>query len=169
MIKQLQDDDAQAYADLRLQALTEAPLAFGSSPENDIGASLDRARELLGRLGPDSTILGSFDGDRLVGTTGLYRTPKPKTAHKAHVWGMYVTPACRRQGRAEALLQATIDFARALDGVDWIEIGVTSAAPEALALYEKAGFVLWGTEPDALRHEGLSADLHSLGLRITRP
>ena len=79
---------------------------------------------------------------------------------------MYVTPAFRRQGLAAALLAAAIAHARTLPGVDWLHLSVTSAAPDARRLYERAGFQLWGSEPDALRVDGQMVDEHHLALRL---
>ena len=43
---------------------------------------------------------------------------------------------------------------------------MTSDAPEARRLYERAGFVSWGTEPDALRHEGRSVSETNMSYRL---
>jgi len=43
---------------------------------------------------------------------------------------------------------------------------VTERAPEARRLYERAGFELWGTEPDALRHAGESVTEYHLALYL---
>ena len=42
----------------------------------------------------------------------------------------------------------------------------TTAAEAAHRLYERAGFVRWGTQRDALRYEGHVADEHHMALRI---
>ena len=56
--------------------------------------------------------------------------------------------------------------AAALPGVSWVHLGVSAAAPEALSLYEAAGFEAWGTEPEALRHEGHAVSEHHMALRL---
>ena len=40
------------------------------------------------------------------------------------------------------------------------------AAPEAGRLYERAGFERWGTEPNALQHDGRSVAEHHMLLRL---
>jgi RimJ/RimL family protein N-acetyltransferase len=70
---------------------------------------------------------------------------------------MYVAPDRRGQGVAADLLTATLRFARGLTGVSCVQLSVMSAAPAARGLYDRFGFLLWGTEPDALRHEGQTA------------
>ena len=139
MIRPLTSDDLDAFFALRHESLVEAPLAFAASPEDDI------------RHAPEGTVFGAFDGLSLVGILGLRREPKRKAAHRMHLWGMYVTPSHRGRGLGGKLLAAAIARARETPGVRVLELGVTDAAPAARSLYERAGFVCWGTRPDALR------------------
>ena len=152
VIRRLHIDDAAAYVDLRREMLIDSPLAFASSPGDDLFSSVDRTREQLRRTA-ESVIVGAFDPD-LIGAVGLYRDRHVKSSHKTHLWGMYVTPDRRRQGIAADLLNATLRFARSLPDASWVQLSVSSAAPAARVLYERLGFHLWGTEPDAIRHEG---------------
>ena len=46
---------------------------------------------------------------------------------------------------------------------------MSAAMPGAMRLYERAGFRPWGTEPDALRHEGQAVVLHHMALRLDAP
>lgn len=160
----LSPQDAEAYAEMRRESLLDSPLAFASSPDDDIVSSAEAAREQLGRA-PDSVIFGAFQPG-LVGSVGLYRDRHVKASHKAHLWGMYVVPANRRQGVASRLLDAAIRHAASSAGVAWVELSVSSATPGAQRLYERAGFRLWGTEPDALRHDGRTVVLHHMGLAL---
>jgi RimJ/RimL family protein N-acetyltransferase len=164
MIRELRDADVEAYVELRRRALLDSPLAFAASPGDDFVSSPDRVRQQL-QTGADWVIFGAFRPD-LVGTVGLFRGRHPKAFHKAHLWGMYVEPVHRRRGVAAGLLDAVIRHARSLPGVASIHLGVTAAASEARRLYERAGFRVWGTEPDALRHEGWSVDEHHMVLRL---
>jgi RimJ/RimL family protein N-acetyltransferase len=166
VIRALQEPDAAAFAELRRAALVESPLAFASSPGDDLTSDLDALRAQL-RRAPEWTVLGAVE-DRLIGVVGIYRDRHLKAKHKAHVWGMYVVPEHRRRGIAGTLLEAALHHARALHGVSQVHLGVTSAAPAARRLYERAGFVVWGTEPEALRHAGQSVIEHHMTLRLDR-
>ena len=164
LVRRLTEDDASAYVDLRGRMLTDAPLAFGASPGHDFMSSADTVREQIAR-GDDSAIYGVFD-QGLVAAIGVYRDDRPKTRHKMHVWGAYVTPTHRGRGLGRRLLAAAVEHARALPGVTILHISVTDAAPAARHLYERAGFEAWGSEPDALRHEGRSVTEHHMVLRF---
>lgn len=166
MIRELRQDDAVAYVELRHRALMEAPLAFASSPVDDLVSSITTVREEL-RRAPEFVILGAFDGN-LIGTVGLYRDRHVKASHKAHLWGMYVIPSHRQQGVGSQLLDAALIHARMLPGVRWVHLSVTSAAPAAQRIYERAGFRVWGTEPEALCHEGRSVVERHMALSLLR-
>ena len=164
MIRALRDDDAEAYLELRREALLDSPLAFAASPSDDFAGSAVAVREQL-RRAPEWVILGAFE-DRLVGAVGLLRDRHLKASHKVHLWGMYVARGHRRRGIGAELLQAALGHARALPGVSWVHLSVSAAAPEARRLYQRAGFEVWGTEPEALRHDGQTVVEHHMALRL---
>jgi secondary thiamine-phosphate synthase enzyme len=97
---------------------------------------------------------------------GLMRDRHVKASHKAQVWGMYVEPGRRGRGVGAGLLRAALQHAGTLAGVSSIHLSVTSAAVEARRLYERAGFEVWGTEPDALRHEGRAVVEYHMALPL---
>jgi RimJ/RimL family protein N-acetyltransferase len=163
MIRELSEQDAEAYVELRREALLEAPLAFASSPADDFVSTPEVVREQL-RRAPESVIIGAFR-EHLVGAVGLYRDRHLKSSHKAHLWGMYVTPSHRGHGIASELLAAALRHAGALP-VSWVHLTVSSAAPAAKRLYERAGFQSWGTEPDAMRHDGQTAVEYHMALNL---
>jgi ribosomal protein S18 acetylase RimI-like enzyme len=164
MIRKLRAEDAEAYVELRRQALQDAPGAFAASAEDDLVATAEAVREQL-RRAPESVLIGAFR-ERLVGMVGLYRERHVKSAPQAHLWGMYVAPAVRGQGIGSLLLAAALDHARTLPGVSWVHLSVSSAAPAAQRLYERAGFRVWGSEPDALRHGGETLVEHHMALPL---
>ena len=166
MIRMLADHDADGYVEVRRRALAEAPLAFASSPTDDIAASREAVCTLL-RQAPESVIIGAFFDD-LVGTVGLYRDRHLKFSHKAHLWGMYVVPSYRGRGVAAELLDAALRHAHTLAGVAWVHLSVTSAAPVARRIYERAGFHVWGTEPEALCHDGQTVVDYHMALHLIK-
>ena len=164
IVRILTVEDAEAYVELRRASLIAAPLAFAASLEDDVASSAEAVRQQIAR-GPDYATFGAFD-DQLIGALGIGRDRHIKAAHKVFVWGMYVAPSHRRRGVAAALLDAVITHARTLENVTWLHLSVSSAAPEAQRLYERAGFERWGSEPDALRYGGESVVEHHMVLRL---
>ena len=163
-VRKIADGDVEAFVALRLEALHQAPLAFSSDPENDHAGSAESVRTSLQR-NPNSIIIGAFHPG-LVGCIGLYRERFQKSSHKVNLWGMYVTEAARGTGIGALLLDRAVETARDIPGVVCVQLSVTSAAPAAQRLYERAGFKVWGTEPDALRYADESAEENYMSLPL---
>ena len=86
-----------------------------------------------------------------------------KFVHKATIVGMYVHPDNRGRGVGKQLLDAAIEYARTLKGVTSVRLDVSETAYDAKAMYEKAGFIAWGVEPDALCVDGeLLSEIHMM-------
>ncbi len=154
-IRLLTPADAPAYIAIRREMLVEAPWAFASSPEDD--SALDPAEFVARVARPGQAIFGAFDEGalpaatpRLLGTVGVYRLDRLKTAHRAGIRGVYVTPAARNRGLATALLTAALDLARSWPGVTTIGLSVSERSAAAVRVYERVGFRVWGREPRAL-------------------
>jgi ribosomal protein S18 acetylase RimI-like enzyme len=55
-----------------------------------------------------------------------------------------------------------------VDGVEYVDLSVSAWNRAALRLYEDLGFIVWGTEADALRDgDSVVAD-HHMTLRLRR-
>ena len=160
-IRLLTPADAEAFVAIRREALTDAPLAFVESPEDDAALSLEFVRTALDR-GPESVVFGAF-APALVGMLGVLRERSPKTAHKAHVWGVYVTPSERGHGIGRQLITTALDHVRGLAGVSHVHLSVAETAHAATRLYEHMEFETWGTEPSAIVFEGEAvAEVHMI-------
>lgn len=69
-IRLLQPSDAQAYRDLRLEALRSSPEAFGSSYEEEALLALETIEARIPSSGPNA-IFGAFADQALVGMAGF--------------------------------------------------------------------------------------------------
>jgi phosphoribosylglycinamide formyltransferase-1 len=160
-IRVLGHGDLDELRRVRLTALKGDPASFSSSYEVELAQPDKFLARLDGR--DDNRIYGAFLGGRLIGIGGFHRETAPKRRHAGIVTGMYVEPAQRGRGIARRLLVEIIEEARALDGLEQIELSVTAGNEPARALYESLGFVRWGVQPNALRVDGLAyAEEHML-------
>ena len=148
-IRQMKPSDASQVFALRRQSITEEPLAFVASPEDDAASSVEVVRELLGHA-PYSVVFGAESGG-LVGMLGVNREIAAKAAYKVRLWGMYVAPAYRGNNIGSQLLRSALVHAKRLEGVTTVNLTVAETAEAARRLYEKEDFTVWGLEPDAIR------------------
>jgi len=149
-IRPLTKADAAAYKALRLEGLRLAPEAFSAAYEDKILRSEeDFARRIP--AAPPSAIFGAFQGTDLIAMTGFLVPAGRKERHKAMVWGIYVSPTGRGQGLAKRLLQAAIDRARTVEGLEILQLGVGVTNEAAKAVYDAAGFEVYGVERKALK------------------
>lgn len=153
-IRRLDADDAEAWQRLRLSALEDHPDAFLSSVAEERSLPMEEVARRMSRPDEVAFLVGAFDGDELVGTAGCFRSPKAKSRHTATVWGMYVAPGARGRGLGRALLDAVVARARAVEGLERLTLSVNDHNAGVRRLYEEAGFVCWGLEPDAFRVGG---------------
>jgi ribosomal protein S18 acetylase RimI-like enzyme len=163
-IRQLEPTDAAELLRLLQQAVTEEPLAFVTSPEDEFVSSVGAVREQLERA-PDTVIFGAFEHD-MVGMLWFAREARTKLSHKALIWRAFVRKEFRGRGIGGQLLQTAIAHARNLHGLAAIWLGVSDKSPDARRLYEKYGFRVWGIEPDCIRSDGESAQLYYMELRL---
>src|SRR5262245_30249466 len=82
----------------------------------------------------------------------------PKLAHRAHVWGVYVTPRWRGKGVATGLLTRLEEVGRGWPGVNSLALAVSENSPGAHRVYEAMGFRAWGREPGAAIVDGCAYD-----------
>jgi ribosomal protein S18 acetylase RimI-like enzyme len=159
-VRRLGAADAAAYRDIRLEALADAPTAFGSDVPRE-RAFADAV--WLERLAANPTY-GVFEADNLVGIATLAREPGEKSQHRANIYGVYVKPKARGRGASRQLLEAVIAAAKEI--VVQVHLCVTTSNAPAVRLYERLGFTIYGTEPRALFVDGRYHDEHLMVLRL---
>jgi RimJ/RimL family protein N-acetyltransferase len=172
MIRPLTPSDTPAYIALRREMLADSPWAFAGSEDDDEALKPEVTTARI--RGPHQAIFGVFEDSgpnspadlehagtqgpqslssptpRLLGAAGLFISHHKKMAHRANIWGVYITPPARNRGLATQLLHATLDHARTWPGVNSAYLSVSENSPQAQRLYERLGFKPWGREPAAL-------------------
>jgi GNAT superfamily N-acetyltransferase len=131
-------DDWELWRSIRLEALTEAPYAFGSTLADWTDADESRWRARLEL--PGSHNLVAVEGEVPVGmATGI----PGDTEEVAKLISMYVGPAARGTGLAAVLLDAVEQWA-ASRGARTLCLDVRADNAPARRAYERQGFAVTG-------------------------
>jgi GNAT superfamily N-acetyltransferase len=139
MVRDVTAADWAALRDIRLEALQNAPDAFGSTfarevafGEADWQARISRGGNFLGYL-PEAS---ATEPAGLIG--GYQEEPA-----LVELVGMYVRPRARGRGVGEALIATVISWAGARDAAS-VHLWVTETNKPARLLYERCGFTPTG-------------------------
>lgn len=150
-IRLLDPAHAKEWSQLRLEALTTEPDAFGSAPEDHLKLSLDDLSGRLRAVDQGNFVYGAFADGALCGMAGFRRDESTKGRHRGGLWGVYVAANQRGKGVARKLVAAVISRAKTYPGLEYITLTVSVPQDAAKALYESLGFVSWGREPGPLK------------------
>lgn len=158
MIRPLDSDDLDAFIQIRSDSLTQAPQAFGSDPRPVSAFDRTQTEKDLAAKNEKNFILGYFDEGVLQGIMGFALSDREKVRHRAFIWGVFVYPQYRGKGIGKALMEATLERAKGIEGLAKVVLSVTASAEAAKSLYESFGFKTYGLERDAMRWKGESLD-----------
>jgi GNAT superfamily N-acetyltransferase len=140
-IRRIRADEGLRLRAVRLRALGEAPLAFGSTlaREQAFPESVWHERAADGASGSDRATFIAEEAARWVGlATGVARHPDGPD-HSPLLIGMFVDSTQRGRGVGAALVERVTQWARTL-AAEHLYLWATSTNRPAIALYEKCGF-----------------------------
>ena len=150
-IRLLTPDDAEAYWEMRLEALKNHPEAFATSYEEALERK-NPIEQVASRLKGDGDFtFGAFQENSLIGAVTLVQDKIEKMKHRAYIFAMYVKPEHRRTGAGKALIKAAISHAKKIPDIIKINLTVVSSNDKAKGLYSSLGFTTYGTEEKALK------------------
>jgi len=142
-------EDWRLYRRVRLDALKEAPYAFGSTYEHELHSDDDAWRQ---RAVSRVRFLAEVDGV----VAGTVSAGDSEETGVAAITAMWVDPRFRRAGVGARLMATVIDWARA-QGFSRVLLWVTEVNHSAQRLYARHGFVGTGASkeirPGELEHE----------------
>lgn len=125
--------DWQALRDIRLEALRDAPYAFGSTYADQVKFTEADWRQRIARGGAFLAYLPELTEP--AGLIGCYQE-EPGTVELV---SMFVRPQTRGRGVSEPLIDAVIGWARERHATS-VHLWVTETNKHALRLYERCGF-----------------------------
>jgi GNAT superfamily N-acetyltransferase len=160
--------DAQALWDLRMLALETDPWSFVDSPEELRAISVEEFAARLRADHAENFILGAFERDSAVGMVGCYQEVPLKRRHKAWIWGVFVNPSARGRGIARPLMEAAIQRAKSIPGLEMLLLTVGVGQPVPRRLYESLGFRSFGIEPRGLKIGNESHDEENMVLEFNK-
>ena len=160
--------DVEAYCHCRQEALERDPEAFSSSVEDHLKLSREEILRRLTAYPADNFVFGVFAEGKLRGTAGFVRETQPKSRHKGRIWGVYLGAELRGQGIGRSMLQAVVERAAKIEGVEQIMLSVTTTQTAAVAAYRSLGFTSFGIEPNALKIDDRYVDEEYMALPLPR-
>lgn len=159
--------DVQQYRRLRNTGLKDFPDAFTTTCEEGVATPSEKLARRFGGTGTDEFILDAFpDADELLGAVGFERETRIKQLHKGHVIGMFVAAAARGTGLGRKLLQALIEEALQMRGLEQISLSVARSNEGARRLGLSAGFATYGAELRGIKVGGVCYDNEFMALRL---
>jgi GNAT superfamily N-acetyltransferase len=139
LVRETVMDDWQALRDIRLEALRDAPTAFGSVYEQEVLRGEAHWRDRVARGGTFLAYLPEVTTSEPAGLIGGYQEDPVTVA----LVSMYVRPQARGRGVGEALVATVLDWAGKRNAA-CVRLWVTETNAPALALYERCGFAPTG-------------------------
>jgi RimJ/RimL family protein N-acetyltransferase len=153
-VRRIRPDEADALRAIRLRALADTPLAFGSTEARETAYPPERweqwARESAAGEEQATFFAIAAEEDRPVGLA--YARIDADDRRVAHLFSMWVAPEARGTGAATDLVDAVVEWTTAA-GARTLRTAVTIGNDAAARLYARAGFADTG-EREPLGHSG---------------
>jgi len=152
-IGRLRADEWRAYRALRLRALADEPLAFGSEyyiEESRTDAGWQDLADRFARSEQQRLYVARAEG-QLIGMVGAKLDPTPNRMHIATVVSVFVVPERRGEGISRHLMDALLADLQQVPYLRKVRLNVNPDQTPAIGLYESAGFRIVGRLEAELR------------------
>lgn len=148
MIRKITIDDFEEWKSLRLEAVKLHPESFGQSYEGVQKQDKKWAEDSL----ENGTVFTYEQHGKMVAIAGTFSMKPENMRHRATLFGLYVNAENRGKRIASSLINHIIDYTK--PSHKQLHLTVTTTNNPAISLYKKHGFVIYGTEPEALLING---------------
>jgi ribosomal protein S18 acetylase RimI-like enzyme len=137
-IRKLPPDRWRDYKRLRLEALKQSQLAFGSTLQEE---ETFKEKEWRKRI---KGVQFALSEGTPVGMIECAFNESVKFRHTAEIYSFYVKPSHRGKGTGTALLEHALTLIQRKDGIIKVRLYVNSKQRTAISMYKKAGFTVAG-------------------------
>jgi len=144
-IRALVPAEWERLRDFRLGALRAAPGAFALSYEEC--ASWSPEQWQAGISAPTHQIFGLFDGENLIGITGVFTRREDPSGQTALLVMSYIEPAYRARGLSDLLYRARLDWIRASRRFRTVHVSHRASNEASRRANQRHGFVKTGAKP----------------------
>ncbi|WP_341908018.1 GNAT family N-acetyltransferase [Fluviicola taffensis] len=161
-ITEIKSDQIERYKKFLTFGLINDEENFRITPNDDLNASFPTKNTL------DSFSLGAYSDNELAGVVSFTRDggDREKLRHKGILFRMYVSKDFRGQGIAKKLIEKLIERVKQISDIEQINLTVISNNDNAKKLYEKFGFVTFGSESNAIKWKGKYFTEDQMTLRL---
>jgi len=165
-VRRVRADEADELFRLRVRALTCDPDAFDQTVQDAVDKGPGPLAEMIAAsvAGRDLALVADDSGS-LVGLVLVTHSRRPRSQHRARLWGMWVAPEARSLGVGGELVGGAVDWCRRR-GIEMVDLWVVTDHVGAIRVYERAGFRVCGTARDGMRWQGRPQDEHQMTLHL---
>lgn len=149
-IIEIKSDQLKQYKTFLAFGLVNDEENFRITPNDDLNAPFPTKDKV------DSFTLGAYSDNQLAGIVSFARdgSDREKLRHKGVLFRMYVSKHFRGQGIAKKLIQTLVERVNQIADIEQINLTVIANNDNAKKLYQKFGFVTFGSESNAIKWKG---------------
>ena len=166
-IRPITETDLEAYREMRLEALRLYPQAFGSDYQESAERGMDTwvSRIRMTTEGKQRMLVAEHEGE-LIGMIVVAPFEGVKMKHAAGLYSVYVRPGWHGRGVSDRLMEEGIRWASE-QGIRLLKLGVATNNVPAIRCYQRAGFVVYGIDPEVIQVDGRLIDEFLMVRRIS--
>ncbi|HCC06842.1 MAG TPA: hypothetical protein DEP72_01570 [Clostridiales bacterium] len=158
-IRELTVDNTSEFYSLVLESSKEVPNNFSYTYEEIKEMSTEEfTKKFLIKKSVDDFVLGAFEQEKMLGFIQLKTSKRDRLKHKGEVSKLYISSNNRGKGVAKKLLEKLIQIAKKIEGLEQLNLMVVSENIQAINLYLKCGFRIYGIEKNSMKFENIYTD-----------